>query len=140
MAGTAFARLPDPGDIVYCRFPEKLGTPGPKPRPALVLGVGLSGDDAHAVRVAYGTSQRVNALRSGEFAITPDDGAAFALSGLSYPTKFDFRNTQILPYTDEWFAVPPSPTHGQIPKLGTLHPNLMKRAEAAYRAANTDPE
>lgn len=130
-----FAQFPEPGDIVYCRFPEQVGSPGPKPRPALVLGVGFSGDEKDSVRVAYGTSQKVNDLHSGEFCITPADGPAFALSGLSYPTKFDLRNTQVLPYTEDWFAVPPNPTHGQTPKLGTLHPKLMRRAQAANDAA-----
>lgn len=140
MPPNKFATFPDPGDIVYCRFPEEVGVPGPKPRPALVLGVGFSGDKKDSVRVAYGTSQRITDLRSGEFAITPEDRAAFDLSGLSYPTKFDLKNTQVLPYTDEWFSVPPQPAHGHSPKLGTLHPNLMKRAQAANRAANIDPE
>jgi hypothetical protein len=135
MAGKTFAQFPDPGDIVLCRFPEKLGTPGPKPRPALVLGVGFSGEHKDSVRVAYGTSQKVDQLRRGEFAITPMDGAAFSQSGLSYPTKFDLGNTQVLPYSDEWFAIPPNPTFGHCPKLGTLHPKLMKRAQAAFKAA-----
>lgn len=135
-----FAQFPAPGDIVYCRFPEELGTPGPKPRPALVVGTGFSRSEKDSVRVAYGTSQRVTELHSGEFAIYPNDGAAFQLSGLSYPTKFDLRRTAVLPYTEEWFCVPPAARHGYTPKLGTLHPSLMKRAQAAYAAATTEPE
>lgn len=30
-----------------------------------------------------------------------------------------------LPYTSEWFSVPPHAPHGQTPKLGILHPSLM---------------
>lgn len=129
----SFRPLPAPGEIVWCRFPEHLGVPGPKARPALVLG---TDSDSDAVRVAYGTTKRVHEKFSGEFEITPIDGVAFAVSGLSYPTKFDFRKTYILPYTEEWFAVPPSPRHGANPKIGILHPSLMKRAEAAFKAAN----
>jgi hypothetical protein len=39
-----------------------------------------------------------------------------------------------LPYNDEWFAVAPGAPHGQIPKLGVLHPSLVRRAKAAFNA------
>ena len=135
-----FRQLPAPGDIVWCRFPQELGVPGPKPRPALVLGVGFSDSEKDSVRVAYGTTKRVNEKLGGEFEITQNDGPAFELSGLSHPTKFDLRKTHVLPYTEEWFAVPPNPRYGVSPKLGTLHPNLMRRAEAAFKAATAQPE
>jgi hypothetical protein len=130
-----FFALPEPGDIVYCRFPER-GIPGPstKPRPALVLAVGMIEGEPH-VRVAYGTSQNTHSLHSGEFLIAPADGEAYALSGLRYPTKFDLRNRKELPYNEDWFRVPPQPSHGQTPKLGVLHPSLVRRANAAFDAA-----
>jgi hypothetical protein len=126
---------PDPGDIVYCRFPEK-GIPGPapKPRPALVIAVGDVDANPH-VEVAYGTSRNTDRLHSGEFQISPPDGQAYTLSGLSYPTKFDLRNRKEFPYSEEWFRVPPHAPHGQTPKLGVLHPSLMRRAKAAFDAA-----
>ena len=127
--------LPAPGDIVYCRFPETLGKPGPKRRPALVTGLAEFEDSTRGVVVAYGTSRRVAQLVAGEFAVTPADGEAFEISGLSYPTKFDLARSVTLPYTDEWFRVPPIPPFGQTPKLGVLHPSLMRRAQAAYLAA-----
>ena len=65
--------------------------PSPKPRPALVLAVGEVDGKTH-VEVAFGTSQRTDRLYSGEFRISPDDGEAYVLSGLGYPTKFDLRN------------------------------------------------
>ena len=48
-------------------------------RSALVLAVGVSDDDASLpmVRIAYGTSQGLDRLYTGEFAVTPADGAAF---------------------------------------------------------------
>ena len=125
---------PEPGDIVYCRFPEnKFPGPAAKPRPALVLAVGELEGKPH-VEVAYGTSQKTDRLRSGEFLIDPADGSAYALSGLSYPTKFDLRHRKELPYNEDWFRVPPGAPHGQIPKLGVLHPGLMRRAKAAFDA------
>ena len=130
-----FFPAPQPGDIVYCRFPQR-GFPGPAPksRPALVLAVGEIDGRLH-VEVAYGTSQHTDRLHSGEFLITPADGDAYALSGLSYPTKFDLRNRKELPYSEEWFRVPPHTPHGQTPKLGVLHPSLVRRARAAFDAA-----
>ena len=129
--------LPEAGDIVWCRFPQEgLAEPGPKPRPALVADIGsLRGEPA--VEVIYGTSQKLDRLYPGEFAITTEDRDAFVLSGLSYPTKFDTGRAVYLPYDDVWFAVAPGAPHGQTPKLGVLHPSLMRRVEAAARAAKT---
>jgi hypothetical protein len=123
------------GEIVYCRFPEIIGKPGPKPRPALVVKIGEFADKTMAVVVAYGTSQGTDRLHSGEFLILPTDGEGYRVAGLSFPTKFDLRHTATLPYTDEWFRVPPNPSYGQTPKLGILHPSLMRRAQAAFNAA-----
>ena len=87
------------------------------------------------VEAAYGTSQKVDTLYSGEFAITPADRAAYEAAGLSYPTKFNLGKTFELDFNDKWFAVPPGAPHGQTPKLGVLHPSLMRRAKAAFDAA-----
>jgi hypothetical protein len=128
--------LPAPGDIVYCRFPEALGKPGPKPRPALLTGLAEFEDGTKGVVVAYGTSQKTHQLLAGEFVIAPSEGEAYRAAGLSFATKFDLRKLVTLPYTDEWFRVPPVPLHGQIPRLGILHPSLMRRAQAAFDAAS----
>ncbi len=128
---------PTVGDIVWCRFPELPATrPGPKPRPALVTMVD-SRTDGIIVRVAYGTSQRVTRLLAGEFSILQSrDREAYALAGLSYDTKFDFKASVDLPWTDRFFAVAPRARYGQTPKLGTLHPSMMRAARAAHAAAN----
>jgi hypothetical protein len=126
---------PTAGDIVWCHFPDDIH-PRPKPRPALVLAV--FDDDApfFSVRVAYGTSQRTTTLYAGEFAILNDrHPAAYRAAGLSFDTKFNLKQALDLPYTDEWFSVPPAAPHGQSPKLGTLHPSLVRAVQAAYRAA-----
>jgi hypothetical protein len=86
------------------------------------------------VQVAYGTSQEVDKLFPGEFVITHLDGEAYSISGLSYPTKFNLASTFELPFNEDWFAVPPGAPHGQVPKLGLLHPSLMRRARAAMEA------
>lgn len=126
---------PEPGDIVWCRFPEPpRDKPGPKPRPALVLAV-TTRSDGIEVEVAYGTSQGLGRLHAGDFAIRRrDHAAAYALAGLSYDTRFDLANTILLPWERTLFDVPPNAMHGQNPKLGTLHSGMMKVVEAALRA------
>ena len=125
---------PQPGDIVWCRFPDgRLPGPGPKPRPALVLRVGEA-KGRPVVAVAYGTSKKVDRLYPGEFAIAPADREAFDAAGLSYTTKFNLGRTFELDYNDVWFGVAPGAPCGQTPKLGLLHPSLVKRAKAAFNA------
>lgn len=130
---------PAPGDIVWCHFPEfPAQLPGPKPRPALVLAVDEHADGI-AVQVVYGTSQRVERLKAGEFAITRQaHAAAFKLAGLAYDTKFDFKVVMALPWDERFFKPPPRPQFGQTPQLGALHPALMRAAKAAYNAARRD--
>jgi hypothetical protein len=127
---------PEPGDIVWCRFPERpRDKPGPKPRPAIVLEV-TERTDGIEVKVAYGTSQKLERLKAGEFAIRRlDNAAAYELAGLSHDTKFDLAKALSLPWGDMFFGVPPNPRHGQTPKLGSLHSGMMKIVAAAFRAA-----
>jgi len=137
MAGRApgWFSPPSPGDIVWCRFPERgIPGPGPKARPALVLKVGEI--DGHpAAAVAYGTSKKVDQLHAGEFAISLAERTAFDAAGLSASTKFNLARTFELEFNDVWFEVPPGVPYGQTPKLGVLHPNLVRRARAAHDAA-----
>lgn len=118
-----FNPLPAPGDIVWCHFPEDLGAPGPKPRPALITAV--SRDD-HAVQLAYGTSQKTDKIYPGEFILDPND-AGFSDSGLDRRTKFDLNNIVKLPFDSTWFTQSPNATP-QIPppKMGILHPSYFK--------------
>ncbi len=126
---------PTAGEIVWCHFPDFV-TPRPKARPSLVLAV-FDDDAPHfVVRVTYGTSQKTTSLVRGEFVIARDrHPAAYAAAGLSYDTKFDLRKALDLPYTTEWFDVPPAAPHGQTPKLGILHPSMTLALQAAFRAA-----
>ena len=121
--------------MLWCHFPEIPDTaPEPKPRPALVLGL-VNREDGLSVKVIYGTSQRVDRLRAGGFAILRSlHPAAYALAGLSYDTKFDFGALVELPWSSLFFKVPPQARHGQTPNIGTLHPSLMRAARAAYES------
>ena len=127
---------PTAGEIVWGYFPDFV-SPRPKPRPALILAVFDDAAPQFDVRVAYGTSKRTTTLHRGEFAILRDRNlAAFEAAGLSFDTKFDLKQTLDLPYATEWFSVPPAAPHGQTPKLGTLHPSLVRAVQAAFRAAS----
>ena len=126
---------PTAGDIVWCHFPDDIH-PRPKPRPALILSVFDDASPQFQVSVVYGTSQRTTTLYQGEFSILRlRNLAAYEMAGLSYDTKFDLKQIVDLPYNSDWFSVPPSAPHGQNPKLGTLHPSLVKALLAAHKAA-----
>ena len=129
---------PTPGDLVWCWLPGWPDTaPGPKPRPALVTAV-VAQTGGFAVQVVYGMSQHVDRLRAGEFAILKAaNPSVFALAGLAFDTKVDFKSGQNLPWTDAFFKVAPRAPHGQTPKMGCLHPSLMRAAKAAYDAAQS---
>lgn len=123
---------PDPGDIVWCRFPfADTYRPGPKKRPALVISV-MDELSPLRVRVAYATSRGVFTLSNSEFNITLDDGEAYEKSGLNYPTKFDLKQLKTLPYTDEWFTLVAG---ARTPVVGQLHPALHARLLTAAKAA-----
>jgi hypothetical protein len=74
-------------------------------------------------------------LFAGEVAIrTIENRAAYKLAGLSYDAKFDLRHILELPRNGSSFAIPGQAPHGATPKLGTLHPSMMKALESAVRA------
>lgn len=127
---------PTAGEIAWCHFPDAV-SPRPKPRPALIVSVFDDDAPQFHVRVAYGTSQRTNTLHWGEFSILRErNPAAFDAAGLSFDTKFDLKQALDLPYTTEWFSVPPAAPYGQTPQLGTLHPSLVRAVQSAFRAAS----
>ncbi len=125
---------PTAGEIVWCHFPDGV-SPRPKPRPALILAVYDDEEPEFVVRVVYGTSKRTTELHRGEFAILQaKNPAAYEAAGLSFDTKFNMKQALDLPFTSEWFSVPPSVPHGRKPLMGTLHPSLVRAAAAALHA------
>ena len=128
---------PTAGEIAWCNFPDNTH-PKPKSRPALIVATKEDDDGMFFVSVAYGTSQKTNRLYSGEFRIAKSEHpAAYASAGLSFNTKFDLRNILELPFKDNYFSVPPHAPHGQNPKLGTLHPSMVRVAASAFAASHT---
>jgi hypothetical protein len=128
---------PTAGDIVWCHFHEQIN-PRPEPRPALILSVFDNGAPEFEVQVAYGTSQKTRTLYRGEFAIYRQlNAAAYEAAKLSFDTKFNLKQLIDLPFSTEWFSVPPAAPNGQIPKLGVLHPSMVRAVEAAYKASQS---
>ena len=126
---------PTAGEIAWCNFPDSTH-PQPKPCPALIVATKEDDDGLFFVSVVYGTSQKTNRLYSGEFRIAKSEHpAAYANAGLSFDTKFDLRNIIELPFNDNYFSVPPHAPHGQNPKLGTLHPSMVRVAASAFAAS-----
>ena len=129
-------RWPEPiaGEVVWCNFPGNVQSK-PKPRPALIVATKEDDDGLVFVSVAYGTSQKTNRLYTGEFRIGKiEHPAAYASAGLSFDTKFDLSNVLELPFNEDYFSVPPHAPFGQNPKLGTLHPSMVRVAATAFSA------
>lgn len=125
---------PTAGDIVWCHFPDNIH-PKPKPRPGLIIATQEDDEGRVFVSVAYGTSQKIDRLYSGEFRIAQGEHpAAYTAAGLSFDTKFDLGKVLDLPFNDAYFSVPPHAPFGQIPKLGTLHASMVRIAAAAFAA------
>lgn len=125
---------PTAGEIVWCHFPNTID-PRPKARPGLIVATKEDDDGRIFVSVAYATSQKTQRLYSGEFRIAKSEHpAAYAAAGLSYDTKFYLGKMLELPFNDAYFSVPPHAPYGQIPKLGVLHPRMVKIAAAAFSA------
>jgi len=123
------------GEIVWCHFPDNIH-PKPNARPGLITSTKEADDGRLFVSVAYGTSQKIDRLYEGDFRITKSEHpAAFASAGLSYDSKFDLSKILELPFNDTYFSVPPKAPYGQIPKLGALHPSMVRIAAAACSAA-----
>ena len=127
---------PTAGEIVWCHFPDDIH-PKPKPRPGLVVSTKQDDEGMNFVSVEYGSSQKTDRLYRGGFRISKNEHpAAYDSAGLSHDTKFDLRNVLEFPFNDAYFSVPPQAPHGQIPKLGTLHPSMVRIAAAAFEALN----
>lgn len=121
--------LPEVGTILWCRFPEKpRDLPGPKPRPVMVMAV--SPKD-RVVKVAYGTSQHLDHLFAGEFAIRQNQRNEFFASGLTTDTKFNLGHTLSLPYNTDYFE----PVNNQNPEMGKVADSLFHVVEAAFIAS-----
>lgn len=125
--------LPEPGDVVWCKWPhrESKGQPGPHVRPVLVRGNALH-DMPDKTRfgsliVSYGT---------GVIGDRPSDGpldliigeSEFRALGLHKPTRFalDPSSKKNLPWCEEFF-VPQSYVASKDIVIGRLNNSQMAR-------------
>lgn len=102
------------GDILYCLFPYDLVSKEPAPEAHYVIVIGFKEIDGVPVKlkVVYGTSQKTNDVRDTELLVDKDTCKKFSDTGLTKPTKFQFRNPLELEYTDKYF----------IPREDTTNP------------------
>ncbi|MDA8190150.1 MAG: hypothetical protein M0Z68_01425 [Gammaproteobacteria bacterium] len=89
---------PEPGDIVYCRFPCDEGHR--IPHYGLVVSVENSATRTTIIRVAYGTSQKVSPSGHlpSEFVVA--DSSEMRRAGLLKPTRFDMHRVVKLGMAD----------------------------------------
>ena len=108
-------------DVVWCQFPERErpDLPGPKARPALVLGVADSGA---LVVAAYGTSQAHTAPKDWEVRHEAQRGTL---------TSFDLSRMASVPATAAYF-----PSH--LPVLRKFPAERVPELIAANTAAQTE--
>lgn len=103
--------LPDPGDIVWCKFPvrEKPGSPGPIVRPTLVRASRVHKDESTgvkfgAVQVSYGTGNFTEKQKIEDLII--EEWNDVRRCGLHKPTRFslDPSNKKNLIWCSEYFV------------------------------------
>jgi len=127
--------LPAPYDIVWCRFPydDSLGTPGPKPRPAIVLNVAVDAEAGEGeVQVVYGTTKTKALRRPRDFFVT--NVSEMDACGLDKATRFDLDKMTWIPWANEWFATLPRYGSPVIGKL-TQHGQRLLQIELSHRQA-----
>jgi mRNA-degrading endonuclease toxin of MazEF toxin-antitoxin module len=139
LSGKYWAPRPRLGDIVECCFPQQVGVPGPKNRPALVLQVEEVADDlsGSVVVVAYATSRNTTTVYPGEFVIE-----ASVKAGLTKATKFDLVNHHRLPFDDIWFAPAPgkTPKHPRRGRLDLQIVSVKSKLQSAILEAKRQPK
>lgn len=120
---------PSYGDIVWGRFPEELGKPGPKHRPVLVLATAINEnyDPRYAsVQCAYGTSNMKRDRDFARFHLTISNVLALNKFRLPQNTRFDLDQIVWLPWSSRYFA----PRAGQnTPVIGKLDDDYLRRLE-----------
>lgn len=128
---------PEYGSIVWTRFPESVGKPGPKCRPALVLATGLN--DKHkppfaSLQVAYGTSKLKLDQPISKTHLIVQNIVALNQMRLPQATRFDLDHIIWLPWSSRFFEA----RKGNLtPKIGDLTPAYIQQLEVlkAVRAA-----
>lgn len=104
---------PQPGAIVFARFPEAGSAAKSKMRPALVINTETRNGVCY-LTVVKGTSQHTDELYQGEFAVRAKED--MLPCGLTKPTKFQLSRIEQIPFTVDWCSTKVAgnlPTHLQ---------------------------
>lgn len=100
------------GDILYCLFPYNLKnkpyTPAPDPHYVLVIDSRNVSGIPISLEVVYGTSKKTSPadLKPTDLLVSSNTCINFSDTGLSLPTKFEFKKRVVLPYTEDFFVLP----------------------------------
>ena len=132
---TIAGALPEPGDIVWCHFPNaNPKDPTMKNRPALVISV-MDKTSPPRLRVAYGTTKRVRPVGKGQILLYQP--AHLLQAGLASETRFSLLNLVVLNYTPHWFDQAPIPggLRAATPKMGSLPAACMADLQRAAKEA-----
>lgn len=111
---------PGYGDIVWGRFPESIGQPGPKCRPMLVLATMVNTNKTATyatIQVAYGTSKLKTDRAFTKFHLSIQNASKLAKFRLPQATRFDLDHIIWLPWSSRW--VEPR-EEGLTPIIGKL--------------------
>jgi hypothetical protein len=125
---------PAPHDLVWCRFPDQvsLGSPGPKPRPALVRNAAINDDGHGEIELVYGTTKLKMHSRPFDFIVSQPYEMDHC--GLYRATRFDLDNVVWVPWAAEWFDVVPLT---ESPIMGRLSDNMIRMLQTvmSYKQA-----
>lgn len=124
-------KLPDPGDIVWCKFPYgKQNGPGPVARPTLVRNAYVrenpeTGTLYGSVEVSYGTG---NTNSHADVDLILKDWPVIKQCGLHKPTRFalDLGHKKHLFWCEEYF-VPPDYLRDANVQIGRLGPDQIEQ-------------
>lgn len=119
MAAYPKDKLPNPMDIVWCRFPfdDKPGIPAVVCHPALVFATHEYKAAHYSVQVAYGTSTLKTDERPADFIVMSAVNLCYA--GLAQATRFDLDRIKWLMWDDDWF-IPQCKEQHDTPVIGRL--------------------
>jgi hypothetical protein len=111
--------LPNPMDVVWCRYPyaERPGVPGTTPHPCLVFGTNKY-SNGYAVLVAFGTSSFTSKQAETDLNFAVSNMTEMHTAGLFKVTMFDLGRFKRLPWSPKFFEIL-NPKYS-TPKIGCI--------------------
>lgn len=127
---TPLIRVPEVGDVVLLYVPtdDKLKTPGPIARPAIVLSTHRHRDGQISMNVCEGVINGKGLGYSSDLNLK--DPAALNASGINVATYFNLKNRKTVMWNEQYAAIDKS-----FPILGQLDAKSFDDMRLAYGAA-----